>query len=1132
MPEFPERHSAMSFAIALATLWLALVGCRANPKAYDMRAKIHIDKPEVFSRERLLIERSEELTWLEEQLDKADGVAFGYQGMRDVRQFEALYTQVNAKFDPLGGALTESQSQTALEQAGQLRELNRLSSQVSVLEYEQRIKALQAALEAAGDDPPDPQEPAAAQPAGVTKEELKAQLEAQLAEVDKRIADAKLGTVGPETASRFEESDTKKLAGVPDFQSFKTTDATLHPIDQFRDRLAYRHAIRAAMREQRLDDSHDLYGSTVYSLKFDITMATADEPPEDSWRPWRRAYMARVAMRIVPPVTNHATLYQRWIETLQRELNIEARALANQLRNNTHSRDERTAALYELKLAQPDTRAKLFKMLGDGEDREVTSPKAFIQWDAALQQPAYARPEPAADFDPEKAAHEIVAHRYARWLEDYVTQIEIDSLGSGVNKRYLIRVTGDENISDGGEELNSKRAEYAELYADVAQWYTAFDHLYKPGAAKADTKRWKGHADEQAKQLANRFREQTDPNHDEKLISRLRKICPEALAKACNAARGDAPSISKLRWAMKAHIDADPFMKFVADLERTQDQRNPPHGYVVQPKEQAQNISDVQALARLRNHVLSLQAVLPGYGVAGGAYVESLERSEARLQTILRQPLVVGFANSDSHYQQSYPRNSDDHFGWYLGPRFRLNQPNPKKPHKDGGVSFSYTHKPYSVTAAVVVPGWWDNFQIVTHAQWVGKRSGADLPKDEPYEHYIRKGVRPDYTTITDALLEFEGRYARRPYVYEPEVRDGDQRPFVLEVGARTQSILLRGPRLWRDADVYLGAQKADVVEILPDMNGLRVTFNAVLAPAAPDAQTSDLTIVTPTGTVTLRDAVRLVRPAKPPADQLGQFLSVHRRPLLEGQPILLHADPDVLPSGWSDIKLQVSWTDKAGVKKGPVVFDMPAGSIPAGLREGGLFDWKADPPTAGSTWGGASVRMVVDVRLKRRPSDSGDYRLWPSALVGGPTQLVYLTDSARKFKPELRGAPAIKVVSGKFDLNPRFTTVEQNALNVLLDGLPALKVALAADALDKRPYLRINSSGHVTKVPLRLTDSGNQLEAAFDGIAETDIRKLIPPSDDARSAPPRTIAAADMKIVYGEGDELAVSGDIKLTRP
>src|SRR5438128_8129160 len=84
--------------------FLVLSGCGTtqNPDA----GKIYVDRPEVFTRQRLINRRLAEQKWLENQLEKdAD---FSLQGYRDVREFTGFALALKGQFDPQSGAQAES----------------------------------------------------------------------------------------------------------------------------------------------------------------------------------------------------------------------------------------------------------------------------------------------------------------------------------------------------------------------------------------------------------------------------------------------------------------------------------------------------------------------------------------------------------------------------------------------------------------------------------------------------------------------------------------------------------------------------------------------------------------------------------------------------------------------------------------------------------------------------------------------------------------------------------------------------------------------------------------------------------------------------------------------------------------
>ena len=85
-----------------------------------------------------------------------------------------------------------------------------------------------------------------------------------------------------------------------------------------------------------------------------------------------------------------------------------------------------------------------------------------------------------------------------------------------------------------------------------------------------------------------------------------------------------------------------------------------PYVYAVEPKEYAQNISDVGAREELKNYILSLAATIPqASGLSAKAYAEKLDQSQTLLHGITRRPLAVGYVNGDAE------------FGWMFGSQVR-----------------------------------------------------------------------------------------------------------------------------------------------------------------------------------------------------------------------------------------------------------------------------------------------------------------------------------------------------------------------------------------------------------------------------------------------------------------------------
>jgi hypothetical protein len=109
------------------------------------------------------------------------------------------------------------------------------------------------------------------------------------------------------------------------------------------------------------------------------------------------------------------------------------------------------------------------------------------------------------------------------------------------------------------------------------------------------------------------------------------------------------------------------------------------YAFNVQPKEYAQNISDVSARQSFIDLVGALQAVLPVHGVSAQAQMQYMHQSQELMQAIMRRPLLVGFGMGQSQ------------FGWVLGPKFTIENQEAK-----------FLHVPirHDCSAGIVVPAW------------------------------------------------------------------------------------------------------------------------------------------------------------------------------------------------------------------------------------------------------------------------------------------------------------------------------------------------------------------------------------------------------------------------------------------
>jgi len=236
---------------ALVSLSLAIVLSTGCAVPLNPATSIMVDRPEVFTRERLIGRRFAEQQRLEKLLEEP--VEEGYQGLRDVRSFVGVLSQLGLRSDPRYEAFRAAELRSALETQEALRSLRATTAEIELLRATELLETLQ-------------QDPS--------------QLTGDVAAAQQALADAataleaSLATIRPEgsltqaegkIAAIHKELRTNGTA-LPDFTAFQKTGADLTPAERLRDQIAYRNVVESAMREQELDDTHDLIGSTIYTL--------------------------------------------------------------------------------------------------------------------------------------------------------------------------------------------------------------------------------------------------------------------------------------------------------------------------------------------------------------------------------------------------------------------------------------------------------------------------------------------------------------------------------------------------------------------------------------------------------------------------------------------------------------------------------------------------------------------------------------------------------------------------------------------------------------------------------------------------------------------------------------------------
>lgn len=696
----------------LAFFGLGLCGCQ-NPT-------LVVSRPEVFTRERLVNRRLHEVQFLEKKLDAP--FEQGIQGARDVREFSGLIAQVRGTFDPMAGAASMLNIANLQRQA-----------ETAQLQHAVNVTLLQQQLEALRKNP-------ATQPATQPGNDIPAPANAQAA------------LTQPSTAGMPNFSAFKDRPPLPTPADVVTSQAKTTQVEALRDEVAYRNSVQAMLREQELDDTHDLKGYTLYTLKFDITTM-----PGDGTNKFGQVKVL-LPNEMDAPKDNVVGLYYQWRDRVRRDVMAEAinlqRTYINPAARTSATQLARLAD--RISLSERMVRFHLNKTKGRPGTWEPRS-EIYNSFHRLPAGPAAASPESATVL--KKLLCELAQAKY-------------------------------EALNEPGKEL------------------VTFGEP-QPGTGP----------------LADFYVPSVEPFGSD-----------EGVADDAQGSGGSSDSVEEGLRRKLTGSDRGRIIHFYRALKQL---KSPPYVYAVEPKEYAQNISDVAAAERLRNLVLSLQAIIPQAGATVAGNLNQLDQSLAKIHAILRKPLVVGYANGERE------------FGWIIGPHFAIG--------KHGKVEYVHSPVQQSVQVTLAVPAWAEKLTLSGARSWEGQKRSDELWPDAD-GGALDVTLPADPTALTSALLAQIADADSEWRVPEAYPRDVTPTPLFTEAGYR-QSLLIRGTDLWRNPQVFIGDQRATGVEVLADMRGLLATFDRLTMPPVLDSRsaTLDVTIVTSAGATVLPAAVTLV---------------------------------------------------------------------------------------------------------------------------------------------------------------------------------------------------------------------------------------------------------------------------------
>jgi hypothetical protein len=512
------------------------------------------------------------------------------QGYRDVREFAGTIAQLRGEFDPLGGQLAAATQNNEIDAARRQAQKDRLQHQIDVVDLK---KKLEEARKPSADDAEPTGSAEAEQPAGEEPPADAAPAD-EPAKEEPPAADA--GGVGVSAGAAEAAADlalfgADKRPGVPDPDALVASRAQLTQVEAARDEMAWRDFIQGSLRERELDDTHDLRGYTLYTLKFDVVAQPGSRndklgkvvlelDTDESIVPPKQAD-GRVQL---PPVRNDKhphwprwfevySLYRNWKNAFERDVQLEAVAVQRRLEQGTLSEAEAVAVAAALANVRPPADAPEELKQGIG-----------------LLSASLAGGKSAAGAPPRRSGR-----------------------GSG---------SGTMPSAAPGGGLRSR-------------WCNAAMRHWKASSRSAPRSSPAGSG---TPTVARRSMRPTAPTTPAELID----------ADRCDPAFGrfvDTLQRLKLQQQRRAVTVGNQAWWATLWVGGKPQEKNAAYVYAVEPKEYAQNISDVAAVEKMTQFVLALKASLPQAGGAQvGGYLNDIRQSENRLHAILRRPLVVGSA--------------------------------------------------------------------------------------------------------------------------------------------------------------------------------------------------------------------------------------------------------------------------------------------------------------------------------------------------------------------------------------------------------------------------------------------------------------------------------------------------------
>jgi hypothetical protein len=185
-----------------------------------------------------------------------------------------------------------------------------------------------------------------------------------------------------------------------------------------------------------------------------------------------------------------------------------------------------------------------------------------------------------------------------------------------------------------------------------------------------------------------------------------------------------------------------------------------------------------------------------------------------------------------------------------------------------GDPEFRQVSDHYSLSAVISIPSWWNEIEVKIDKCWL-KTSEFSASDSSLCKNDSSSPPSPSFTIRvpgnTDDIHQKLGfEVLKTPYLSSTTQQQ------IFEVG-REAKVLLEGVRLWRSTVVMLDNQKADSIEVLPDMDAVLAKFTC-LNSAASSGEIMETYLYDYSDSPGISENSLLVKFKKKQADKLVEF--------------------------------------------------------------------------------------------------------------------------------------------------------------------------------------------------------------------------------------------------------------------